>query len=169
MLQIQTHTYTNVCTYMYINACGISMWYVKYRYVSLCVCICMHVCICKHTHIHTCVYVCMYVHGPDAGVPEQARFSGMHACMHACTYVYVYSCRCVNISISKSSNVRNKWLFDKLKPYSHAPRLCVHVRTHTAFVHEDMDICRQERGDRLGTYAQYASYVHTRVFCVCKA
>ena len=29
----------------------------------------------------------------------------------------------------------------------------VYVRTHTAFVHEDMDICRQERGDRLGTYA----------------
>ena len=37
----------------------------------------------------------------------------------------------------------------------------VYIRTHTAFVHEDMDICRQERADRLGTYVQYVLYIHT--------
>ena len=85
------------------------MYVIREIRVCLCVCMCMHACMHMHiyTHIHTCVYVCMYVHGPDAGVPEQARFSGMHACMHACMYVYV-SYVDVNISISKSSNVRNK-------------------------------------------------------------
>ena len=50
--------------------------------------------------------ICMYLHGPDAGVPEQARFSGMHACMYVRMYTHTYVD--VNISISKSSNVRNK-------------------------------------------------------------
>ena len=154
--------YTRICTSMpavYVfDAWNTGMSLCVYVYA------CMYASAYVYTHTYMCI--CMYVHGPDAGVPEQARFSAMHACMHVRMYVYVYSCRCKYISISKSSNVRNKWLFDKLKPYSHAPRLCVHGRTHTAFVHEYMDICRQERGDRLGTYAQYASYIHTCVLRV---
>ena len=147
--------YTHICTSMpAVYVCD--TWNTG---MSLCVYVyaCMHAYAYIYTHTYMCI--CMYVHGPDAGVPEPARFSGMHACM----YVRIYSCRCKYISVSKSSNVRIKWRFDKLKPYSHAPRLCVHGRTHTAFVHKDMDICRQERGDRLGTYAQYASYIHTCV------
>ena len=162
MLQIETHTYINVYTYMYINACGISMWYVKYRYVSVCVGVCMHVCIC--IYIHTYISAYMYVCARPWCWRARTSTIQRHACQYVCMYTYTHVD--VNISISKSSNVRNKWRFDKLKPYSHAPRLCVHVRTHTAFVHEDMDICRQERGDRLGTYAQYASYIHTCVLRV---
>ena len=153
--------YTHICTSMpAVYVCD--TWNTG---MSLCVYVyaCMYVCICIyiHTYIHVYMYVCMCT-------PLMLACQNKHdsaPCMHACMYVrmHMYTHVDVNISISKSSNVRNKWRFDKLKPYSHAPRLCVHVRTHTVFVHEDMDICRQERGDRLGTYAQYASYIHTCV------
>ena len=50
-------------------------------------------------------------------------------------------------------NIRT-WIFD-----IHMIYVC--IRTHTAFVHVDMDICRQERAGRLGTYVQYVLYIHT--------
>ena len=62
-------------------------------------CVYVYACMYAYAYIYTCAYVCMYVHGPDAGVPEQARFSAMHACMHVRMYAYVYTCRCKYIYI----------------------------------------------------------------------
>ena len=111
---------------MYINARGVFMWYVKYRYVSVCVC---NACVYAYAYIYTHTYmcICMYVHGPDAGVPEQARFSGMHACM----YVYVYTCRCKYIYIKIFKRSKQMTFRQAKTLFTCAQTMCTWTHTHS--------------------------------------
>ena len=105
----KTDTYIHKRMHIYVHQCLRYMYVIREIQVCLCVCMYMHACMHLYIYLYTHTYmcICMYVHGPDAGVPEQARFSAMHACMHVCMYMYTYVD--VNISLPKSStNVRNK-------------------------------------------------------------
>ena len=99
--------------------------------MSLCVCVyaCMYAYAYIHTHTYMCI--CMYVHGPDAGVPEQARFSGMHACMHVRMYVYVYSCRCKYIYIKIFKRSKQMTFRQAKTLFTCAQTMCTWTHAHS--------------------------------------
>jgi len=102
------NTYIHKCMHIYVHQCLRYMYVIREIQVCLCVCMCMHVCMHMHiyTHIHTCVYVCMCTALMLACQNKHDSAPCMHACMYVCMYTYTHVD--VNISISKSSNVRNK-------------------------------------------------------------
>ena len=115
---------------MYINACGVCMWYVKYRYVSVCVCVCMYVCICIyiHTYIHVYMYVCARPWCWRARTSTIQR----HACMHACTYVcIVYSCRCKYIYIKIFKRSKQMTFRQAKTLFTCAQTMCTWTHAHS--------------------------------------
>ena len=73
----------------------------------------------------------MYVHGPDAGVPEQARFSAMHACMHVRMYVYVYTCRCKYIYIKIFKRSKQMTFRQAKTLFTCAHTMCTWTHAHS--------------------------------------
>ena len=93
------------------------------------------------TYIYTHTYICMVrLHGPDAGVPEQARFSGMHACMHVRTYAYVYTWRCkyIYIKIFKRSKQMTFRQAKTLFTYTQTMCTCTHAHSIRSWRHGHM-------------------------------
>ena len=73
----------------------------------LCLCLCLYLIHLVHIYTHTHIYVwCGCTALMLACQNKHDSAACMHACMYACMYTYTYVD--VNISISKSSNVRNK-------------------------------------------------------------
>ena len=119
--------YTHICTSM-------PAVYDVIREIQACLSVCMYMHVCMnllYTHIHTCVDVCMYVHGPDAGVPEQARFSAIDACMHVRMCLYVYSCRCKYIYIKVFKRSKQMTFQQAKTLFTCAQTMCTCTHTHS--------------------------------------
>ena len=116
--------YTHICTSMpAVYVCD--TWNTG---MSLCVYV-MHVCMHMHiyTHIHTCVDVCMCT----ALMLACQNKHDSAPCMHACTYVYVYICRCKYIYIKIFKRSKQMTFRQAKTLFTCAQTMCTWTHAHS--------------------------------------